>query len=772
MVQRMQQRCKAFFIGMCSALVGIVGTGLLMAIHQGALTRDIDLGSHRQAQNGTPTEKDEEAEEAEAAAERAAVPPEHRKGSAVTTLLSRRKSVEESAEVMNATDTDRTPSLLKAESAATTTTISPDESSEGDPELTSLPPTEAPPPPTTSPPPEDTTTAAPTTPPMTMTTTLTRVATTTTAIVTETTTTATTQTTTTTAAPLPETALDLTDHDTTPNPASEESSQSQASPLAPPEPTTPEPAADESNQSSSASWIASIDPVLTPSTAPPDAWTSQEDFATPPSSWHQNRPHGFRSRRSRNNTWTTRPASESSAKSLGQDECSFKEGSGAWDAWRQFKLSAFIYDWTTFPADGAKELDKHAPKGWYKKYMHWSGLPNELIGVDPEYADPYFQSELRWAITTRWKNIQIVDDPNKAQIVFWLIWDYALCSATGAHRLRWEELKGRYSASCHAHWRLLEWLETTPRWRRHKGRDFVVLMVDPHSVQTGRGGGLIGTPWPPMTHDSKAVVLKKVTQHAVMLSTEDRRGYDARGNSWIVSVPYNVRFSHAYAPTTHDRSTLLAFAGSVKGIHHACDACLNDIHPKDLRQAMVNQMNSGCREDECALVLLEKVVHDRNNPMARVRHHLDLHGMLKNSTFCAIPRGDSAGTKRFFASVMAGCIPVIISDHLALPFAHWIDYDKATVKFTESRVMQPSFNLPKKLRRIPRAKVRRMQLFVDCLRRALVYSHGCRMPWTTPASASYCHQAENTPPDAMDYTILGVLRAMLSRKVIEGRMPR
>lgn len=57
---------------------------------------------------------------------------------------------------------------------------------------------------------------------------------------------------------------------------------------------------------------------------------------------------------------------------------------------------------------------------------------------------------------------------------------------------------------------------------------------------------------------------------------------------------------------------------------------------------------------------------------------------LQNSDFCLTVRGDTASSSRFFATIRAGCIPVIISDFLKLPFDSIIDYSKFVIKFPES----------------------------------------------------------------------------------------
>ena len=59
---------------------------------------------------------------------------------------------------------------------------------------------------------------------------------------------------------------------------------------------------------------------------------------------------------------------------------------------------------------------------------------------------------------------------------------------------------------------------------------------------------------------------------------------------------------------------------------------------------------------------------------------------MLNSTFCLILRGDTTSSKRLFSAIACGCVPVIISDGIQLPFASIIDYTTFTLTFSESVV--------------------------------------------------------------------------------------
>ena len=49
---------------------------------------------------------------------------------------------------------------------------------------------------------------------------------------------------------------------------------------------------------------------------------------------------------------------------------------------------------------------------------------------------------------------------------------------------------------------------------------------------------------------------------------------------------------------------------------------------------------------------------------------------VTRSIFCLSPAGDTPSSARLFDAIVSGCIPVIVSDELELPFEGILDYRK------------------------------------------------------------------------------------------------
>ena len=61
---------------------------------------------------------------------------------------------------------------------------------------------------------------------------------------------------------------------------------------------------------------------------------------------------------------------------------------------------------------------------------------------------------------------------------------------------------------------------------------------------------------------------------------------------------------------------------------------------------------------------------------------------LRHSRYCIHFRGDTTTSRRVFDAVAAGCVPVLVSDGVHLPFHTTLDYNSFTVTLAESTFLQ------------------------------------------------------------------------------------
>ena len=127
------------------------------------------------------------------------------------------------------------------------------------------------------------------------------------------------------------------------------------------------------------------------------------------------------------------------------------------------------------------------------------------------------------------------------------------------------------------------------------------------------------------------------------------------------------------------------------------------------------------------------------------------------------PRGDSAHTKRLFSTLASGCIPIIISDKMVLPFSKHVDLESAVLRIPEkafaSRWRRRHFSLLDFLRNATGATPERPSTpAIERLQRAgaravgaLTFGHACRAPG---------EQCAKSPPDALDFLLRSTFDAL------------
>lgn len=77
---------------------------------------------------------------------------------------------------------------------------------------------------------------------------------------------------------------------------------------------------------------------------------------------------------------------------------------------------------------------------------------------------------------------------------------------------------------------------------------------------------------------------------------------------------------------------------------------------------------------------------------------------MHSSKFCLHPAGDTPSACRLFDAIVSLCVPVIISDHIELPFEDAIDYRKIAIFVNTASAVKRGY-LTKMLRAISKERI-------------------------------------------------------------------
>lgn len=94
---------------------------------------------------------------------------------------------------------------------------------------------------------------------------------------------------------------------------------------------------------------------------------------------------------------------------------------------------------------------------------------------------------------------------------------------------------------------------------------------------------------------------------------------------------------------------------------------------------------------------------------------------MRRSVFCLSPAGDTPSSARLFDAIVSGCIPVIVSDELELPFEGILDYREIALFVSSSDAVQPGW-LITFLKSIGSAQISEMRANLAKHSRHFVYS--------------------------------------------------
>ncbi|XP_027160948.1 probable arabinosyltransferase ARAD1 [Coffea eugenioides] len=231
----------------------------------------------------------------------------------------------------------------------------------------------------------------------------------------------------------------------------------------------------------------------------------------------------------------------------------------------------------------------------------------------------------------------------------------------------------------------LKWVTDQPAWKRSEGRDHILPVHHPWSFKS----------------------VRRYMKNAIWLLPD----MDSTGN-WYkpgqvylekdLILPYvpNVDFcdSKCFSETQSKRTTLLFFRGRLK----------RNAGGK-IRAKLVTELSSAE-----GVVIEEGTAGEGGKAAAQ-------SGMRK-SVYCLSPAGDTPSSARLFDAIVSGCIPVIVSDELELPFEGILDYRKIALLVSSADALQPGW-LISFLRSISPSQVREFQSNLAKYSRHFLYSH-------------------------------------------------
>ncbi|XP_042491750.1 probable arabinosyltransferase ARAD1 [Macadamia integrifolia] len=211
---------------------------------------------------------------------------------------------------------------------------------------------------------------------------------------------------------------------------------------------------------------------------------------------------------------------------------------------------------------------------------------------------------------------------------------------------------------------LIKWLEGQVYWKRNSGLDHVFICQDPNALYK---------------------VIDRIKNGVLLISDFGRLRPDQASLVKDVILPYSHRINPFNGEIgVKERKSLLFFMGN-----------------------RYRKEGGKIRNELFQVLEGEADVIIKHGTQSRESRRMATQGM-HSSKFCLHPAGDTPSACRLFDAIVSLCVPVIVSDHIELPFEDVIDYRKVAV-FVDSASAVKRGYLIKKLRAVNKERIIKYQ---------------------------------------------------------------
>jgi hypothetical protein len=158
-----------------------------------------------------------------------------------------------------------------------------------------------------------------------------------------------------------------------------------------------------------------------------------------------------------------------------------------------------------------------------------------------------------------------------------------------------------------------------------------------------------------------------------------------------INIHYLVQPDYIGGPGADDRPTLAFFAGQMHG---------------HVRPILIKHW-----QHDPDMKVMEVLENEMKKP--------DYIQNMRSSKYCLCAQGFEVNSPRIVEAIYQDCVPVILADHIDLPFSDVLNWDKFSVTVREAEIP----NLKKILTEIPDKKYRAMQGSLKSVRKHFLWNN-------------------------------------------------